>query len=52
MAVLVLSVVAAAAGVSIGTSLLLVAASPFVIVVGYETVGFRHQAAVLERNGV
>ncbi|WP_345802041.1 low temperature requirement protein A [Microbacterium sp. AZCO] len=52
VAVLVLSVVAAAAGASIGTALLLVAASPFVIVVGYETIGFRHQEAALERNGV
>ena len=26
------------------------AASPLVIVVGYETVGWRHQAAVLERE--
>ncbi|MFH8250911.1 low temperature requirement protein A [Microbacterium sp. B2969] len=52
VAVLALSVVAAAIGASIGTSLLLVAASPFVIVVGYEIVGFRHQEAALERNGV
>ncbi|WP_442575200.1 low temperature requirement protein A [Microbacterium sp. F51-2R] len=52
VAVLALSVVAAAAGASIGTSLLLVAASPFVIVIGYETVGYRHQEAALARNGV
>lgn len=52
VAVLALSVAAAAAGASIGTSLLLVATSPFVIVVGYETVGHRHQAAALERSGV
>lgn len=52
VAVLALSVAAAAAGASIGTSLLIVAASPFVIVVGYETVGYRHQEAALERNGV
>ncbi len=52
VAVLVLSVVAVQAGLSIGGSLLIVAASPLVIVVGYETVGYRHQAAVLERNGV
>ena len=36
------------AGLSIGGALLIVAASPLVIVVGYETVGYRHQAAVLE----
>jgi len=52
VAVLVLSVIAIQAGLSIGGSLLIVAASPLVIVVGYETVGYRHQAAVLERNGV
>jgi low temperature requirement protein LtrA len=51
VAVLALSVVAAAAGASIGMSLLMVAASPFVIVVGYETVGYRHEEAALERNG-
>lgn len=50
--VLALSVVAVQAGMSIGGSLLIVAASPLVIVVGYETVGYRHQAAVLDRNGV
>ena len=49
---LALSVVAVQAGLSIGGSLLIVAASPLVIVVGYETLGYRHQAAVLERNGV
>jgi low temperature requirement protein LtrA len=45
---LALSVVAVSAGLSIGGALLIVAASPLVIVVGYETVGHRHQAAVLE----
>ncbi|MDQ7993181.1 MAG: low temperature requirement protein A, partial [Propionicimonas sp.] len=44
---LVLSVVAVTAGASIGAALLLVAASPAVIVVGYETVGHRHQAELL-----
>ena len=47
-----LSVLAVSAVVSIGASLLIVAASPLVIVVGYETVGYRHQAAVLESEGV
>lgn len=50
VAVLALSVGAVIAGVSIGGALLLVAASPLVIVVGYETVGYRHQADVLERD--
>ncbi|WP_249354195.1 hypothetical protein [Microbacterium sp. 2FI] len=49
--VLVLSVAAVVWGASIGVALLIVAASPAVIVVGYETVGHRHQAAALERNG-
>jgi low temperature requirement protein LtrA len=48
VALLALSVVAVSAGLSIGGALLIVAASPLVIVVGYETVGYRHQAALLE----
>ncbi|GAA4838220.1 low temperature requirement protein A [Luteimicrobium xylanilyticum] len=48
---LVLSVVAGYAGASIGAALLVVAAAPAVIVVGYETVGYRHEAALLERIG-
>ncbi|MGN8552563.1 UNVERIFIED_CONTAM: low temperature requirement protein A [Microbacterium sp. SLM126] len=48
--VLALSVVAVNAGASIGTALLIVAASPVVIIVGYETVGWRHQAAALEKD--
>lgn len=34
-------------GASIGVSLLIVAASPLVVIVGYETVGYRRQAAAL-----
>ena len=44
VALLALSVVAVSAGLSIGGALLIVAASPLVIVVGYETVGHRHQS--------
>jgi hypothetical protein len=51
VAILALSVVAVSAGASIGGALLIVAASPLIIVVGYETVGWRHQAALLEREG-
>jgi low temperature requirement protein LtrA len=51
VALLALSVVAVSMGLSIGGSLLIVAASPLVIVIGYETVGHRHLAAVLEREG-
>ncbi|GAA1947313.1 low temperature requirement protein A [Microbacterium deminutum] len=50
VALLGLSVVAGSAGLSIGGSLLIVAASPLVLVVGYETVGYRHFAAVQERE--
>jgi len=46
---LVLAVVAVAAGASFGVGILITAASPFVVVVGYETVGHRHQAAALAR---
>lgn len=47
--VLVLAVAAVAAGATFGVGILITAASPFVVVVGYETVGHRHQAAALER---
>ena len=36
-------------GASIGVALLLIARSPAVVVVGYETVGWRHGAEMLER---
>jgi low temperature requirement protein LtrA len=44
---LVLAVVAVGAGASMGWSLLVVALAPLVVIVGYETVGHRHQAAAL-----
>lgn len=50
VAVLVLSVVAVSAGATIGSALLIVAASPVVIIVGFETVGWRHQAAAIEKD--
>lgn len=40
---------AVAAGASMGTGIVLAALSPVVVVVGYETVGHRHQAEALER---
>ncbi|RXZ70157.1 low temperature requirement protein A [Agromyces albus] len=49
MLALVLAVAAVSAGASFGVGILLTAVSPFVVVVGYETVGHRHQAAALER---
>jgi low temperature requirement protein LtrA len=44
---LALAVVAVGAGASMGVSLLVVAVAPLVVIVGYETVGHRHQAAAL-----
>lgn len=46
---LVLAVAAVAAGASFGVGILLTALSPLVVIVGYETIGHRHQAAALER---
>jgi low temperature requirement protein LtrA len=46
---LVLSVLLAAAGVSVAVCLLIVALAPAVTVVGYETLGHRHIADALER---
>jgi low temperature requirement protein LtrA len=40
----------AAAGVPLGWCLLVVTLSPFVVVVGYETAGYRHVAADVERE--
>jgi hypothetical protein len=48
-ALLVLSVVLAAAGVSVAVCLLVVALAPAVTVVGFETLGHRHMADALER---
>jgi low temperature requirement protein LtrA len=46
---LVVAVWAVAAGASMGTGIVLAALSPVVVVVGYETVGHRHQAEALRR---
>jgi low temperature requirement protein LtrA len=46
---LALAVIAVAAGASFGTGILLTALSPLVVIIGYETIGHRHQAAALER---
>lgn len=48
--VLVAAVWLAATGGSLGLSLMLVTLSPAVVVVGYETLGYRHQAAALARQ--
>ncbi|RXZ46486.1 low temperature requirement protein A [Agromyces fucosus] len=47
--VLVAAVAAVAAGATFGVGILITAAAPFVVVVGYETVGHRHQSAALRR---
>ena len=46
---LVIAVWAVFAGASMGTGIVLTALSPVVVIVGYETVGHRHQAAALQR---
>lgn len=50
LALIAASVVAVGMGASIGASLVILALSPVVIVVGYETVGHRHEGEVLRRN--
>ncbi|NBE56084.1 low temperature requirement protein A [Streptomyces boluensis] len=47
LAVLVAAVLLSAAGVALSVCLLVVMLAPFVTVVGYETVGHRHQRAML-----
>jgi low temperature requirement protein LtrA len=47
---LVVGVALAAVGVPLGWCLLVVTLSPFVVVVGYETAGYRHVAADVERE--
>jgi hypothetical protein len=46
---LALSVVLAAAGVSVAVCLVVLAFAPAVTVVGYETLGHRHLAEVVQR---
>ena len=48
--VLVLAVLAAVWGAPLGVSLILITLAPFVTVVGYETVGHKHEAAMLARR--
>jgi low temperature requirement protein LtrA len=47
--VLAAAVIVAAAGGSIGTCLILITLSPTVVVVGFETIGHRHEAVALAR---
>lgn len=49
LAALAVSVIAVAAGASIGAGIVIAACAPVVVIVGYETIGHRHQGAALER---
>ena len=49
LAVLLAAVLLAAAGVAVAVCLLVIMVAPFVTVIGYETVGHRHQRQMLER---
>jgi low temperature requirement protein LtrA len=49
LATLAASAILVALGASIGVGLLVVMAAPIVVVVGYEALGYRHEAAVLAR---
>ncbi|WP_223731469.1 low temperature requirement protein A [Streptomyces purpurogeneiscleroticus] len=51
LAVLLAAVLLAAAGVAIAVCLLVVMLAPFVTVIGYETIGHRHQRKMLEELG-
>ncbi len=46
---LVIAVGAVAYGASMGVGIVLTALSPVIVIVGYETIGHRHQAAALDR---
>ena len=49
VAVVLLAIAVTAAGASIGIGLIIVMLAPAVIVVGYETIGHRHEARMMER---
>ena len=51
LATLAASVILVSNGASMATALLVVMAAPIVVVVGYEVLGYRHEAAVLARLG-
>lgn len=52
LAFLILAVALVALGASLGVALLAVAAAPFVVVIGYETLGHQHEASALERLAI
>ena len=49
LATLAASVILVSLGASMGVGLIVVSAAPLVVVVGYEALGYRHEAAVLAR---
>jgi low temperature requirement protein LtrA len=49
MLTLAASAIAVAAGATIGLGIVIAAASPLITIVGYETIGHRHQSAALEQ---
>ncbi|MFC3491449.1 low temperature requirement protein A [Glycomyces rhizosphaerae] len=49
MLALAASAIAVAAGATVGVGIAIAACAPLVVIVGYETVGHRHQSAALER---
>ncbi|MGW0464081.1 hypothetical protein ACWDX6_02240 [Streptomyces sp. NPDC003027] len=51
LAVLLAAVLLAAAGVAVAVCLLVITLVPFVTVIGYETIGHRHQQRMLRRFG-
>ncbi|MER7797712.1 low temperature requirement protein A [Microbacterium sp. NPDC096154] len=51
VAALIASLIAVAAGASLSAGIAIVALAPAVVIVGYETIGHRHQAEALTRLG-
>ncbi|WP_353827454.1 low temperature requirement protein A [Agromyces sp. SYSU T0242] len=47
---LIAAVMAVASGASMGTGIVITSLSPLVVIIGYETIGHRHQAAALARS--
>lgn len=50
IALVISAVVLAAAGASIGACLIIIALSPAIVVVGYETIGYKHAERALDRT--
>ncbi|HEY1093093.1 MAG TPA: low temperature requirement protein A, partial [Glycomyces sp.] len=50
MLALAASVAAVAAGATVGVGIVIAACAPLIVIVGYETVGHRHQSAALAKS--